>query len=188
MRREGRQHGMVRTCMILPSPLNPRPNSRVVNELNSLPTAGMYTKVSRKPTNHSKYTSKCGKANCEGQGCHTHPVCKSKAKAKGTQKFNSGDVAKNHRLVSWRVVDKGDGLKYDGKSATGILFNMSNDQYLDDEIEDDANDDNADDVYDDSPALTRIEIEEDNGNMDFYDVGLVLEAVEDEDWCIVEEI
>ncbi|PIA30420.1 hypothetical protein AQUCO_05600104v1 [Aquilegia coerulea] len=179
MRREGRQHGMVRTCMILPSPLNSRLNSRVVNEFSSQPTAGMYTKVSRKPTNHSKYTGKCGKAKCEE--CHTHPVCKSKAKAKGTQKINSSDVAKNHQLVTWRVVDKGDNLKYTGKSATGILFNMSNDQYMDDdEVEYD-----ADDVYNGSSALTRIK--EDNGNMDFYEVGFVLEAVEDEDWCIVEE-
>ncbi|OVA17587.1 hypothetical protein BVC80_1837g420 [Macleaya cordata] len=104
MKREGRQHGMVRSYMILPSPLNPTPKSKIVNKLDSRPIAGLYTKVTSKPTNHSKFTGKCGAPRCTD--CHSHPVNKSKDKAKGTQKLKSCNVAMNHRSLAWRVVDK----------------------------------------------------------------------------------
>ncbi|XP_022869827.1 uncharacterized protein LOC111389172 [Olea europaea var. sylvestris] len=83
MKREGRQHGTVRTTAILPPPL--RPVARHFNKLGSPPTAGMFTKVSSKPTNHSKFTSKCGRPRCNG--CHIHPACKAKDKAKGAKKL-----------------------------------------------------------------------------------------------------
>ncbi|KAM7509845.1 hypothetical protein LguiB_008720 [Lonicera macranthoides] len=95
MKREGRQRGMVRTYPILPSPLNPRPDTIFVNRLDSPPTAGLFTKVSRKPTNHSKFTGKCGRPKCSG--CHLHPACKSKEKVKGTQKLKSCDASSNYR-------------------------------------------------------------------------------------------
>ncbi|CAA0823457.1 Unknown protein [Striga hermonthica] len=59
MRREGRPHGMVRTC---PAPLDPLPKSRILNQLADPPTAGPFTKVPSRPTNHSKPTSK---RNCD---------------------------------------------------------------------------------------------------------------------------
>ncbi|KAI3969138.1 hypothetical protein MKW92_052885 [Papaver armeniacum] len=71
MKREGRQHGMARSYMVLPEPLNPTPKSKIVNALESRPTAGAYTKVSSKPTNHSKFTGKCGVARCAD--CHINP-------------------------------------------------------------------------------------------------------------------
>ncbi|QCE10865.1 uncharacterized protein LOC114185936 [Vigna unguiculata] len=95
MKREGRQHGMVRSYRILPSSLNPRPDTRIVTRFDSLPTAGLFVKVSSKPTNHSKFTGKCGTPRCTG--CHLHPACKSKGKTKGSQK---------HKL--WRVIDEPD--------------------------------------------------------------------------------
>ncbi|RWR96948.1 B3 DNA binding domain-containing protein [Cinnamomum micranthum f. kanehirae] len=64
MKREVRQHGMVRTCLVLPPPWNSRPKSKVVNNLTSSPTAGQYTKVPTKPTNHSKFTGKCRTPRC----------------------------------------------------------------------------------------------------------------------------
>ncbi|KAJ1399567.1 hypothetical protein SESBI_30215 [Sesbania bispinosa] len=84
MKREGRQHGMVRTFRILPSPLNPKPNTR----FDSPPTAGLFTKVPSKPTNHSKFTGKCGTPRCSG--CHFHPVCKSKSKTKAPKRTKIG--------------------------------------------------------------------------------------------------
>ncbi|ONK57586.1 uncharacterized protein A4U43_C09F2010 [Asparagus officinalis] len=61
MRREGKQHGLVRTHVILPWAVNsPRSNSRVVNKLEGPPTAGAFTRVSSKPTNHSKFTGSNG--------------------------------------------------------------------------------------------------------------------------------
>lgn len=87
MKREGRQHGMVRTYRIIPSPWNPRPETRFVNEFDFPPTAGLFTKVSSKPTNHSKFTGKCGKPRCSG--CRLHPVQKAKDKTKGSHKFKS---------------------------------------------------------------------------------------------------
>ncbi|MCL7031334.1 hypothetical protein MKW94_012994 [Papaver nudicaule] len=87
MKREGRQHGMVITYMIFPSPINPTPKSKIVNAVDSRPTAGAYTKVSRKPTNHSKFTGKN----------------KSKDKAKGTQKLN--DMNYDSDITSNKYVD-----------------------------------------------------------------------------------
>lgn len=137
MKREGYQHGMVRSFIILPSPLKTIPKSKIVNKLDSRPTAGLYTKVSSKPTNHSKFTGKCGATRCND--CHTHPVNKSKDKAKGTQKLKSCNVAINHRSLDWRVVDtnKRNCLNYDGKSATGILCHISSSEYVDDYVDDD---------------------------------------------------
>ncbi|KAK9039585.1 hypothetical protein V6N11_014781 [Hibiscus sabdariffa] len=60
MKREGRQHGMVRTYRILPSPLNPKPESRFIQQFDLPPTAGLFTKVPVKPTNHSKFTGRPG--------------------------------------------------------------------------------------------------------------------------------
>ncbi|KAI3799232.1 hypothetical protein L1987_34523 [Smallanthus sonchifolius] len=85
MKREGRQHGVVRSYPILPTPLSRQ--RRYVKTEDSASVAGLFTKVSRKPTNQSKFTGKCGKARC--LGCHIHPVCKSKEKAKGTMKLRS---------------------------------------------------------------------------------------------------
>ncbi|XP_015971414.1 uncharacterized protein LOC107494889 [Arachis duranensis] len=128
MKREGRQHGMVRTYIILPSPLNPRPKTRPVTQLDSPPTAGLFTKVSSKPTNHSKFTGKCGTPRCTG--CHLHPACKSKDKTKGTQKDKN-----------WRVTNEPD-LNFRGLSATRMLDHLSSygDDYVEDEIHYDVND------------------------------------------------
>lgn len=109
--REGRQHGMVRNYMVLPPPCYPRPKSKVVNGFTSPPTAYIYTKVPTKPTIHSKFTGCCRKSGCPG--CHSRPPCKSKDKTKGTHKLKSYDVTLNHRLIEWRVVDKGLGLNFD---------------------------------------------------------------------------
>lgn len=153
--------------MILPLPLNPRPNARVVNPVESQPTSGLYTKVSSKPTNHSKFTGKCGKQRCPD--CRSHPVYKSMSKAKGAQKLKSCDVAKNHLLVSWRVADETKGMNRVSR-------------YLDDEDEE-----FEDEAYGmrDSPGLTGIVIEDDNSDIDFCKVGFVLEQGGDEDWCII---
>ncbi|XP_058186340.1 uncharacterized protein LOC131303478 [Rhododendron vialii] len=148
MRREGRQHGMVRNYPILGPPFNPRPESRYLNRFDSPPTAGLFTKVSSKPTNHSKFTGICGRPKCTG--CHAHPVSKSRPKAKGTQKLRSCDVVSNHRLVSWRVVDSNPGLKFSGFSAGGILDHLDRDNMGD---FDDDDDDFVGEVYEDSCEL-----------------------------------
>ncbi|XP_059284797.1 uncharacterized protein LOC132038088 [Lycium ferocissimum] len=107
MKREGRQHGLVRTHPIIPSPWNPKPNSRYVNKLNSPPTAGLFTKASPKPSNHSKFTGKCGRSKCTC--CHIHPAGKAKDKAKGTQKLRGCDIVSRP------------GLTFYGFSAISIL-------------------------------------------------------------------
>ncbi|KAK3183714.1 hypothetical protein Dsin_031000 [Dipteronia sinensis] len=142
MKREGRQHGLVRTYRIIPSPLNPRPDSRFVNRFESPPTSGLFTKVPTKPTNHSKFTGKCGKSRCTT--CHLHPACKSKDKTKGTQKLNSRDMVYNHKLITWRVVDARPGLNFSGFSASGILDHLGSGDYYNY-----MDDDEVDDYYDD---------------------------------------
>ncbi|XP_050380042.1 uncharacterized protein LOC126797457 [Argentina anserina] len=124
--RESRQHGMVQ-YRVLPALLNPRPETRHVNEFDSVPTAGLFTRVSRRPNNHSKYTSKCIHSKPRCNGCRIHPASKSKDKTEGNQKLKSSDVVTNHRLVTWRVVDGQIGLNFSGLSATGLLDKLSSD-------------------------------------------------------------
>ncbi|KAL0331906.1 UNVERIFIED_CONTAM: hypothetical protein Scaly_2092100 [Sesamum calycinum] len=196
MKREGRQHGMVRNYLIQSNPLDPRPRRRTLNELTSPPTAGLFTKVSTKPTNHSKFTGKCGRPMC--RGCHSHPVSKSRDKAKGAQKIKSAsDVVSNYRLITWRVVDARPGLKLTGFSATSVLDYID---YMDRDYEADDNYDadiNVEDSHHDHqvsyPSIEIIEEDDDNTNdginedaMSFCEV--VEDEDEDEDWCLVEEI
>jgi hypothetical protein len=217
MRREGRQHGLVQTCPIVLSPWNPSSgDSRRINKLDSPPTAGLFTKVSQKPTNHSKYTGKCGRPRCVS--CHFQPVGKAKEKSKGTQKLRSSDVVTNYRLVTWRVVDSRPGLKLSGFSASGILDQLASDYIAyDDQIEDDDEDDTYEEYNysladidwsaDSEPAIASriVEIvevdgsdgdhnaeneEDDDDTMSFCDVGVVLKQVEegDDGWCLVEDL
>lgn len=168
MKREGRQHGMVRTRMVLPPPWNSRPKSKVVNELTSPPTAGRYAKVPTKPTNHPKFTGKCGTPRC--MECHTRPACKSRDKAKGTHKLKSFDVTLNHQLITWRVMDKGLGLNWDEADC---------------EMDDDPNCV----AEDPSPVIVDEEVRRCGTEIDGDDVGLVWDLVDDEeDWCLVGEM
>ncbi|MED6111178.1 hypothetical protein PIB30_050046 [Stylosanthes scabra] len=160
MRREGRQHGMVRTNIILPSPLNPKPKTRAVTPL---PTAGLFTKVSSKPTNHSKFTGKCRTSRCVC--CHLHPACKSKHKTKGTQKDKNG----------W-VMDQPH-LNFSGSSATRMLDHLSNygDDYAEDEIHFDLNDQCTPEV-DGDPCVSDIKV----------DLVEELKYEDEEGWYLVE--
>ncbi|XP_054802179.1 uncharacterized protein LOC129305963 [Prosopis cineraria] len=123
MKREGRQHGMVRSYQILPPSLNPRPKTRYLNRFDSPPTAGLFAKVPSKPTNHSKFTGKCAVPGCNA--CHILPSSKSRHKAKGTHKLKSSDVGRNARLASWRVVDARPGFTPPGLSVTRMLDHLS---------------------------------------------------------------
>ncbi|WOG96406.1 hypothetical protein DCAR_0415741 [Daucus carota subsp. sativus] len=128
MKREGRQHGMVRSFCSIPWPLNPNPQRRVINKFDTPPTAGLFTKVSSKPTNHSKFTGRCGKPKCSD--CHMQPACKSKDKAKGSHKLKSAtDVSIDFSYISWQLVDqRTKGMKKSNEySATGILDRLGYD-------------------------------------------------------------
>ncbi|CAK8541202.1 unnamed protein product [Lathyrus sativus] len=196
MKREGKQHGMVRTYRILP---NPNPGTRFVTRFDSPPTAGLFTKVPSKPTNHSKFTGKCGKARCTD--CRLHPVSKSKNKSKGS-------------LKHFQVMDQ-PGLKFTGLSATGTLNHISN-WYVDgddeeeesvvdhvDDYDDDVKDESVvdhvddDDVKDESVVQhvddDEVEDEKISCTLDEKEVEYPLrveqvkeEIYEDEDWCFVE--
>ncbi|XP_047949027.1 uncharacterized protein LOC125194853 [Salvia hispanica] len=90
MKREDYQHGMVKTYPVI---WNSRPRLRDPDKLS---TAGLFAKVPTKPTNHSKFTGKCGRSMC--RECHSNPACKSKDKAKGAQKLRSS--SNNTRSLS----------------------------------------------------------------------------------------
>ncbi|KAK7272920.1 hypothetical protein RIF29_13962 [Crotalaria pallida] len=122
MKREGRQHGMVRSYQILPHPFNPKPGTRFVTRFDSPPIAGPFVKVPTKPTNHSKFTSKCTTQRCAD--CHLCPPCKSKCKTKGTQRYKYD-----------RVMDQPDS-KFSGLSATFMLDHIFN-VYVEGESADD---------------------------------------------------
>ncbi|XP_010912896.2 uncharacterized protein [Elaeis guineensis] len=205
MKREGWQHGMVRSPSILPPPCNPRHNDKMFDGSDMPPTARFYTKVSSKPTNHSKFTGKCRRARC--QECHSHPISKSRSKAKGTYKLKGCDVALNHKLVSWRIVaDQENMLDLRGASASEILSHLSANCWFQGYEDDDRNiEDDVEFGYEDSyeePVGLMIKEEEeeeeearpssssddeDGGDMGFYVVGLVWEYLDEEDWLVVGE-
>ncbi|AQK81111.1 hypothetical protein Zm00014a_032352 [Zea mays] len=144
MKRDGWQHGAVRGS-----------RSKVLRTAagddNSDADAVVETAAAaaRKPTNASRSTGKCRRARCAG--CHAHPVSKARDKAKGARKLRACDVALNHRLVSWRVVDQGPG--YSGASASSLLAYLAGGSSWHEEEEDDdeggaAPDGRLSDLYD----------------------------------------
>ncbi|KAL0669870.1 hypothetical protein Bca4012_032574 [Brassica carinata] len=196
---------MVRTYRILPPSLNPRPEAKLVNPLTCRPTAGLFTKVSSKPTNHSKFTGKCGQARC--LECHMHPITKSKVKTKGSSKVRSNDVT--YKMLTWQVASGGHrpGLKLSGFSATGLLDLMSDDYGYDHDYESD--EEKEEDEYirsvveeivdiqsddDDGEKEEDVSHDDDDGRMSFCDVGVMMmmmdhvEEFDEEGWCLVEEM
>ncbi|KAG2238162.1 hypothetical protein Bca52824_092578 [Brassica carinata] len=119
MKREGRQHGFVRTGMIHPPGFNPRSSKQFVNRLDSPPAFEEFTKVPSKPTNHSKSTGK--RERSKYSNCHMSPAIKSADKSKGRQKLESTD---------WWVDDKLDRLTgSDASSAKDILDTLCGEDY-----------------------------------------------------------
>ncbi|KAL5230803.1 hypothetical protein ABZP36_029579 [Zizania latifolia] len=129
MKREGWQHGAVRV------------NRSKMLRIAAAAGAGAEEEevgagagaVVRAPTNASKSCTgggKCRRPRCAAAGCHDHHpvVTKARDKAKGAHKLRACDVALNHRLVSWRVVDSAGGWAagtgipdYKGASASAVL-------------------------------------------------------------------
>ncbi|KAJ3708337.1 hypothetical protein LUZ61_012042 [Rhynchospora tenuis] len=94
MRCEGRQHGYVRTHVILSEPgveegSEDRPMRIMKSKQTGTTVAGVFAKVSRKPTNHSKFIGKCSTPNCVS--CRDVSASKAKSKANGMRKFKLGD-------------------------------------------------------------------------------------------------
>ncbi|KAG0485837.1 hypothetical protein HPP92_009916 [Vanilla planifolia] len=86
MRREGRQHGKIITFGYIEEP-----SSKLWRKIDKPVMGGVYAKAPSKPTNRSRYTSRCSRPGC--RGCHQHPVNKSRAKTKGMHKHKEPDVA-----------------------------------------------------------------------------------------------
>ncbi|XP_076910752.1 uncharacterized protein LOC143568483 [Bidens hawaiensis] len=140
--------------------------------VDSASTMGLFAKVPTKPTNRSKFTGKCRKPRCNG--CHLHPVCKSKAKTKGAMKLRSIDH--ENQLTKYSF----------GISATGVLAYLADDgndydhDYdYEDRVEEtysysydydyDYNDESSHDIdYDVDVSNT----DDDDETMSFCDVGL----------------
>jgi hypothetical protein len=195
MRREGRPHGMVRAYAVLPPPWNPKPGGdRKFNKFDTPTTAGLFTKVSSKPTNHSKFTGKCGKPRC--LECHLQPCCKAKHKTKGSHKVKSQDVLSNSnaQFIAWRVVNGRHGSNLSGFSATGMLNHLAStgDHDHADEVDDSGHEIDQEFVDDDDEnyigdGVNIKNIEEEDG-MSYCDVGFEVDLAEgDEDWCLVAE-
>ncbi|XP_020162314.1 uncharacterized protein [Aegilops tauschii subsp. strangulata] len=152
MKREGFQHGAVR--------VNRNKLLRVAGGTNgdaaaaALELAGVaYARAPSKPTNASRDTGRCRRPRCAG--CHVHPAAKARDKAKGAHKLRASDVALNHRLVSWRLVDgdpaaaaarTGGVPDYKGASASAVLAYLAggNSWHQEEEEEDDEDQDGAD--------------------------------------------
>ncbi|XVF13974.1 hypothetical protein REPUB_Repub09cG0016300 [Reevesia pubescens] len=136
MKRESRQHGMVRTFRVLSSTWNPNPETQSFHRLDSPPAAGLLSDVPSNLSNHSKFTGKCGRP--QYLECHLNPVSKSKDKTKGTRKFRTNKVA-SPRLINGRVVDMRPGLNSFGFSASGILeplYSVKEDDEIDAHVND----------------------------------------------------
>ncbi|XP_073013834.1 uncharacterized protein [Typha latifolia] len=203
MKREGWKHGMNKGVDVgrRRSLFHARANYKPAEDLESSPATGvLQPQLLLKPTNSSKFTGKCRKARC--RSCHYHPVSKSRDKAKGEYKLKSCDVALNHRLVSWRVVDEGSTLS-------------GNCRYDDaDEEEEDDNDHDIEyggqsmepDSFSNEEIIHVLELEseelmkpaeedeqtmddsEEDDDMDFYKVGIAWEYTDEDDWLVLQEI
>ncbi|KAI7756601.1 hypothetical protein M8C21_032372 [Ambrosia artemisiifolia] len=136
--------------------------------VDSASTMGLFAKVPTKPTNHSKFTGKCRKPRCNG--CRVHPVCKSKAKAKGAMKIKSVDHEDELAKYSF------------GTSATGVLAYLAdgggydNDDYdydydydHEDRVEENYNYSALDERDNDVDVA---KTDDDDETMSFCDVGL----------------
>ncbi|KAH6831303.1 hypothetical protein C2S53_009498 [Perilla frutescens var. hirtella] len=202
MKREGRQRGMVKTHTILPAPWNPRPSQPSHPVLGLAPTAGQFTKVSTKPTNHSKFTGKCGRPMCHE--CRFSPVSKSKDKVKGAQRLrSSSDMVSNYKSITWKVVYPASYMRVSGFSATSILDYLDNDDYTDRCYGDDDEDHNGTRVEESDYEISyppfeieemvecevknnEINGEDNEDEMSFCDVGLFWQLENgDEDWYLV---
>ncbi|KAK8923517.1 hypothetical protein KSP39_PZI019297 [Platanthera zijinensis] len=86
MRREGRQHGMVQTIFNLSEDVH----SKFPIQIDG-PFMGVFTKAPSKPTNSSRYTSRCRKPGCGN--CHRRPASKALAKIKGSRKHSTVEVS-----------------------------------------------------------------------------------------------
>lgn len=127
MKREGRQHGMVKTYPIISAPWGPR-GPKPIRSPSPVPAAGPFAKVPTKPTAHSKFTAKCGRPMC--RECHLGPPTKSRDKVKGAHglRGSSSDVVSDYRLPTRRVVD----AKFSGFSASTVLDYLDAHAYDDD--------------------------------------------------------
>ncbi|MFQ6664549.1 hypothetical protein Gotur_031622 [Gossypium turneri] len=194
MKREAPQQGVVRTYPVHLSPWNPKPKTRSVQTLDSLPVSGSFSRVTPKASNHSKFSGKCGRLHCVEY--HLNPVSKSKGKSKGTQKFRTCNLA---------------GFNFSGFSATGVLEYLYS--FNDDDDDDDDDDDEIgnhvndhDYVYED---VGRCVLNDNDNNDDFLakfwslhdkqnddgdddtsycDVDFMLDIEEDEGWCLLREL
>lgn len=167
MRREGRQHGMVIFYEKMPSDLLPK---RIVNKFDGVPTRALVTKVAPKPTNHSRYTSRCRRPRCNG--CHSHPVQKALLKTKGKNKD------RDHKLVSSELTGPVNGI-------LGLLTDGDWDSY-DDDIDDDENCGNEGEEM--GTTIDKIPVYEDNNEaMGFSLVRFVWELEDGGNWCVVGE-
>ncbi|CAH8386127.1 unnamed protein product [Eruca vesicaria subsp. sativa] len=196
MKREGKQHGMVKTLLILPPLPNTKPKSRWI-PMTYNPTSGSFAKVPSKPTNHSRSTGKCWSATCPE--CHSHPLSKSRVKSKGCSKMRASDVTYN--MLTWQVPPGGTRpcLKLSGFSATGILNLMSDDDDYADDHDYQSDDEKEGDVVEEVVNIQSDDGEkredgshDDDGRLSFCDVGLMMidhvEEFDEEGWCLVEEI
>ncbi|KAF3334908.1 hypothetical protein FCM35_KLT21512 [Carex littledalei] len=193
MRREGRQHGMVVHREIYSGFNKPK---RLLNELKSVPTTKFMTRVSSKPTNHSRYTGRwsygclcprCGDRNA------TLPINKSRGKAKGTHKLRHyNDVAVNHLLVSQRLIGSANlahWVRFNHGSANWLLSQLTDHDYGDVDIDCHDEFDEDYDVYLDDHevenGLIGDQKQEEEVDLGFYLVEFVRESDGEGDWCFI---
>ncbi|RZS04354.1 hypothetical protein BHM03_00034671 [Ensete ventricosum] len=133
MRREGRQHGLVRTHSLLQSSHRPR----ALHQLHAPPTAGVFSKVPSKPTNHSKFIGRCGGGKPMCKACHAKPASKSRGKAKGSSKLRDGLAIRRgasateavgilmDRIVEDQWFGEDDGMKHEALAREETSLNQT---------------------------------------------------------------
>uniref|UniRef100_A0A0D9WER1 Uncharacterized protein n=1 Tax=Leersia perrieri TaxID=77586 RepID=A0A0D9WER1_9ORYZ len=134
MKREGWQHGAVRVNRSKLLRIAAAADAEAAAAKAKAPAAGALVRAPSKPTNASR-----------GGKCRRGAAAAEKAeRAKGAHKLRACDVALNHRLVSWRVVDSagawaaGTGIPdYKGASASAVLAYLAGGNSWHEEDDDD---------------------------------------------------
>ncbi|KAH7532406.1 hypothetical protein FEM48_Zijuj04G0016200 [Ziziphus jujuba var. spinosa] len=98
MKREGRQHGMVRTYWILPSPLKPRPTARFVNHLDYLQQPDCSPKSH--PSQPTTPSSPESVARLAAPAVIGTPLARPRTRPKGPKR---SDRAMSFQIIGWSL-------------------------------------------------------------------------------------
>lgn len=100
---------------MITSGIDERTGKKQPNKIDG-PFMGAFTKAPSKPTNSSRYTSRCRVPRCGN--CHDHPVNKARAKTKGNHRHRD-EISDFYVKGDRRMSREGGDVKYESGDSGG---------------------------------------------------------------------